>query len=140
MLTTSSFSISATDWLEESDEPSWTSDDTVRYAAILAEHGVDLLDISSGGNSPHQKIRGGPGYQVPLAEAVKKAHSGKIFVSAVGSITTGKQAQQILENVRDLLDNIELLVHVSLAVTGPGRRYLCRTAVPKESWYSLGFR
>lgn len=59
--------ISATDWLEEVEEEgmeSWTVEDTVRLAAILAERGVDLLDVSSGGNHPKQKIKAGPGYQV----------------------------------------------------------------------------
>ena len=56
--------ISATDWLEE--EPnmdSWKVDDTVRLAGILAEKGVDLLDVSSGGIHPKQKVKTGPGYQ-----------------------------------------------------------------------------
>ena len=56
--------ISATDWLEE--EPgtdSWKVEDTVRLAGILAEKGIDLLDVSSGGLDPRQKIKTGPGYQ-----------------------------------------------------------------------------
>ncbi|TFY68727.1 hypothetical protein EVJ58_g829 [Rhodofomes roseus] len=91
--------ISATDWLEESleGEPSWTLQDTVRLAGLLAEHGVDLLDVSSGGAHPAQKIPGAPTYQAPLAEAVKKAHGDKILVSAVGLITDGKTAQGVLD-------------------------------------------
>ncbi|KAL8824165.1 MAG: hypothetical protein Q9191_005248 [Dirinaria sp. TL-2023a] len=56
--------ISATDWLE--DEPgvdSWRVEDTVKLAEILASKGVDLLDCSSGGLDPRQKIKAGPGYQ-----------------------------------------------------------------------------
>ena len=57
--------ISATDWLEEEKGlESWTVEDTVRFAEILADRGVDLLDVSSGGNHPKQKIKTGPGYQV----------------------------------------------------------------------------
>ncbi|KAI0770470.1 FMN-linked oxidoreductase [Fomes fomentarius] len=92
--------ISATDWLEETlpNEPSWRSEDTVRLAGILAEHGVDLLDVSTGGIHPAQKITGGPfAYQAQFAEDVKKAHGDKIFVGAVGAITTGKIAQGILD-------------------------------------------
>jgi 2,4-dienoyl-CoA reductase-like NADH-dependent reductase (Old Yellow Enzyme family) len=49
--------ITATDWLEqESGLDSWKSEDTVRLAEILAEKGVDLLDVSSGGNHQKQKI------------------------------------------------------------------------------------
>ncbi|GBE88888.1 NADPH dehydrogenase afvA [Sparassis crispa] len=90
--------ISATDWLEESlpNEPSWRIEDTVRLSSILAEHGVDLLDVSSGGTHPMQKIKGGPGYQVPFSEAVKKENGDKLLVGAVGSITDGKLAESIL--------------------------------------------
>ena len=56
--------ISATDWLEhDSSMESWKVEDTVRLAEILAEKGVDLLDVSSAGNHPSQKIKTGPGYQ-----------------------------------------------------------------------------
>jgi 2,4-dienoyl-CoA reductase-like NADH-dependent reductase (Old Yellow Enzyme family) len=91
--------ISASDWLEKSlpDEPSWRSEDTVRLAPILAAHGVDLLDISSGGNHPLQKIVGGPAYQAHFAEAVKKATKDTLIVGAVGSITDGHIAQRVLD-------------------------------------------
>ncbi|MCJ1309744.1 hypothetical protein MMC25_003405 [Agyrium rufum] len=53
--------ISATDWLEgEKDMESWRIEDTIKFAAIIAEKGVDLLDVSSGGNHPKQKINAGP--------------------------------------------------------------------------------
>lgn len=39
----------------------------------------------------------GPGYQVPLAEKVKKAVGDKCLVSAVGNINSGKLANSILE-------------------------------------------
>lgn len=54
--------ISATDWLEEEkDMESWKVGDTVKLAEILADMGVDLLDVSSGGNHPKQKVKTGPG-------------------------------------------------------------------------------
>ena len=53
--------ITATDWLEEFPEiPSWKVEDTVKLAEILADKGVDLLDVSSGGNHEKQKINPGP--------------------------------------------------------------------------------
>lgn len=56
--------ISATDWLEsEEGIQSWRVEDTVRLATVLAERGVDLLDVSSGGLHPKQKIKAGPAYQ-----------------------------------------------------------------------------
>lgn len=56
--------ISATDWLDEVDGvEGWKVEDTIRLAEIVAEKGVDLLDVSSGGNHPKQQIKTGPGYQ-----------------------------------------------------------------------------
>ncbi|KAG2363011.1 FMN-linked oxidoreductase [Suillus spraguei] len=92
--------ISATDWIEQSlpNEPSWRLEDTVKLAGILAEHGVDFLDISSGGNHPVAKgvIQSGPAYQAPFAQAVKQAVGDKLVVGCVGSITDGKIAQEVL--------------------------------------------
>jgi len=96
--------ISATDWLEETDlkDQSWRLEDTVRLAEILATKGVDLLDVSSGGNHELQHIHGGPGYQAPFAKAVKKAVGDKMLVGTVGSITSGKQANELLDEGLDL--------------------------------------
>ena len=71
----------------------------MRLAGILAEHGVDLIDVSTGGVHPKQKIKGGPAYQAPFAQAVKKAHGDKILVSTVGAITDGRTAQSVLDKV-----------------------------------------
>ncbi|MEE1755361.1 NADH:flavin oxidoreductase/NADH oxidase [Streptomyces sp. SP18CS02] len=87
------FRISATDWL---DEAGWTADDTVRFAALLREHGVDLLDVSSGGNAPRAAIPVAPGYQVPFAARVR-AETG-LPVAAVGLITEAGQAEKIVAN------------------------------------------
>ncbi|MFJ4754345.1 NADH:flavin oxidoreductase/NADH oxidase [Streptomyces sp. NPDC088763] len=87
------FRISATDWL---GEDGWTDDDTVRFAADLHAHGVDLLDVSTGGNAPDVRIPLGPGYQVPFAARVKTETS--LPVAAVGLITDAEQAEKILAN------------------------------------------
>ncbi|KAJ6590480.1 FMN-linked oxidoreductase [Mycena vulgaris] len=91
--------ISATDCLEESmpDEPSWRLEDTIKLAPILVAHGVDLLDVSSGFIHPRQKLRGGPAFQAHLSEAVKASKPTGLTVSAVGKITTGALAQQVLD-------------------------------------------
>jgi 2,4-dienoyl-CoA reductase-like NADH-dependent reductase (Old Yellow Enzyme family) len=89
--------ISATDWLEEAGIEGWTVADTVKLAPLLAERGVDLLDVSSGGLHEKQHIHSKPGYQAPFAIAVKKKVGDKLHVSAVGSITEGKQANGYLE-------------------------------------------
>ncbi|KAF5379008.1 hypothetical protein D9615_006057 [Tricholomella constricta] len=93
--------ISATDWLEDvfPNEPSWRSEDTVKLAPLLHAHGIDFLDVSTGGNHPDQKISGGPAYQAPFAHDVKKAldPASKLIVGSVGSITNGHVAQGVLD-------------------------------------------
>ncbi|MFI2642404.1 NADH:flavin oxidoreductase/NADH oxidase [Streptomyces sp. NPDC018610] len=87
------FRVSATDWL---DEGGWTADETVRLATELHAHGVDLLDVSTGGNAPGVRIPTGPGYQVPFAARVKA--ETPMPVAAVGLITEAEQAEKILAN------------------------------------------
>ena len=92
--------ITGTDWLDYEGSPcpeSWTLDDAVRLAPLLADHGVDLLDVSSGGISPFQRIADDDDYQANLSLAIKKAVGDKIKVTAVGRITSGKQANRYIE-------------------------------------------
>ncbi|PYH48718.1 NADH:flavin oxidoreductase/NADH oxidase [Aspergillus saccharolyticus JOP 1030-1] len=91
--------ISASDWLEEVlPEQSWNNDCTVKFAQELVKQGaVDLIDISSGGVHAAQKVKSGPGFQVPFAAAVKKAVGDKLLVAAVGAITNGRQAEEIIQ-------------------------------------------
>ncbi|MGV9887650.1 NADH:flavin oxidoreductase/NADH oxidase [Streptomyces sp. NPDC003395] len=87
------FRISATDWLEQGG---WSEDDTVRFARELHAHGVDLLDVSTGGNASGARIPVGPNYQVPFAARVKAETT--MPVAAVGLITEPEQAAKILAN------------------------------------------
>lgn len=82
--------ISASDWTEGG----WNIDESVRLSKVLKQRGVDVVDCSSGGLVPHQKITLGPGYQVPFAERIKK--EAEIMTGAVGLITSAKQAEEIL--------------------------------------------
>ncbi len=81
--------LSATDWAEGG----LTVDDVAQVAKELAGHGVDLVDVSTGGNVP-ASIPVGPGYQVPAARAVR-ATAG-LPVAAVGLIESPQQAEQVL--------------------------------------------
>jgi 2,4-dienoyl-CoA reductase-like NADH-dependent reductase (Old Yellow Enzyme family) len=82
--------ISAQEWVDGG----WTIEDSIKLAAIVKDKGVDLMDCSSGGNSPLQKIALGPMYQVPFAEQIKKATG--LMTGAVGLITSSQQAEQIV--------------------------------------------
>ncbi|WP_030901894.1 NADH:flavin oxidoreductase/NADH oxidase [Streptomyces sp. NRRL F-5126] len=87
------FRISATDWLEQGG---WTPEETVRLADELLAHGVDLMDVSTGGNATGVRIPVRPGYQVPFAERIKSG--SRMPVAAVGLITEPEQAEKILAN------------------------------------------
>lgn len=87
--------LSCTDWVEGG----WTIDDTVELAGRLAARGdVDLIDCSSGGNDPGQKIPIYPGYQVPFADRIRR--EAGIATGAVGLIHTPDMAEEILANGR----------------------------------------
>lgn len=83
---------SATDWVEGSG---WHVPEAIEYARALHERGCDFVDVSSGGNSPRQDIRVGPGYQTRFAAEIKRAVPG-LTVIAVGKITDPIQAEHIL--------------------------------------------
>lgn len=82
--------ISGTDWTEGG----WTVDESVELARRLKEAGVDLIDCSSSGNVANARVPVGPGYQVPISEAVKRG--ADILTATVGLITTPAQADEII--------------------------------------------
>jgi 2,4-dienoyl-CoA reductase-like NADH-dependent reductase (Old Yellow Enzyme family) len=82
--------VSATDWAPGGLDV----DDVAAVVSGLVDHGVDLVDVSSGGISPEQQVSSGPGYQVPFAARVKEA-SG-LPVGTVGLITEARHAEKIL--------------------------------------------
>jgi len=92
--------ISATDWLEEIEppSPSWTLEQSLVFARALKARGCDWIDVSSGGASPQQKIKPGPGYQVPFAEIVRSEVG--LATMAVGMITEPRQAEAIVAEGR----------------------------------------
>ncbi|KAM0148649.1 hypothetical protein ACHAQE_009123 [Botrytis cinerea] len=93
------FRVSGSEWLEHlAPEPSWDIQESIKLAKILATRGVDVLDVSSGGNDPRQKIKGGPAYQTPFARQIKLAVGDSLLVGTVGSITSGVQANDLLKD------------------------------------------
>jgi 2,4-dienoyl-CoA reductase-like NADH-dependent reductase (Old Yellow Enzyme family) len=86
--------VSASDWLDHLDAPSWTIEDTLVFGHALKARGCDWIDVSSGGISPLQKIALGPGYQVPFAERIKRETG--LATMAVGLITEPRQAEAII--------------------------------------------
>jgi 2,4-dienoyl-CoA reductase-like NADH-dependent reductase (Old Yellow Enzyme family) len=82
--------ISATDWVEGG----WNIEESVELARRVGKMGVDLVDCSSGGLAPEQKIALGPGYQVAFAERIRR--DAGILTGAVGLITEARQADEIV--------------------------------------------
>ena len=82
--------ISASDWVEGG----WDIGESVELARRLHALGVDLIDCSSGGLAPQQKIPLGPGYQVPFAARIRQ--EAEVPTAAVGMITTPQQADEIV--------------------------------------------
>ena len=86
--------ISATDWAPESLGASWDLPQSVAFARLMKQEGVDLVDVSTSGNHPAQQIPVGPGYQVHHAETIR--HQAGIPTGSVGMITEPAQADQII--------------------------------------------
>jgi 2,4-dienoyl-CoA reductase-like NADH-dependent reductase (Old Yellow Enzyme family) len=111
--------ISASDWVEGG----WTIEESIQLSDALRDAGVDLIDVSSGGNVHNAGITVGPGYQVHFSEAIHRhiaegkrellasmgcgegcncasesMSAGELATSTVGLITEAKQAEQIIES------------------------------------------
>lgn len=107
--------ISATDWAEGG----WNDDEAAALGKVLREHGVDLVDCSSGGLVPHAKIPAGAGFQVPFAARIRR--EAGIATAAVGFITDASQADQIIRTgqadlvliARELLRDANWPVHAA---------------------------
>lgn len=83
--------ISATDWTENG----WDLEQSVEFCKELKNIGIDLIDVSTGGNVPDAKIPVAPNYQVEFAAAIRKRVG--IATAAVGMITEAQQAEEILQ-------------------------------------------
>ena len=86
--------LSATDWVDGG----WDVVQSVAFVRELQARGLSFLHVSSGGVSPRQKIPIGPGYQVGLAEQLKR-ETGATTI-AVGLITEPAQAEAIVAEGR----------------------------------------
>jgi 2,4-dienoyl-CoA reductase-like NADH-dependent reductase (Old Yellow Enzyme family) len=82
--------ISATDW----KDGGWNLAQSIAFAQRARDAGVDLIDVSTGGNAVDQKVTLRPGYQVPFARAIREAAA--MPTGAVGLISEPVQAEQIV--------------------------------------------
>ncbi|KAJ5272329.1 hypothetical protein N7478_007454 [Penicillium angulare] len=108
--------ISATEWLEgqpvAETTGSWDMPSSSKLAKLLPELGVDLLDVSSGGNHKDQKVQPHTNYQIDLAGQLRKEirQSGqKTLVGAVGLITEADAAKDIIQGAHEAVETEGLL-------------------------------
>ena len=111
--------MSATDWATGG----WGLDETIRTAKVLKLHGVDLIDVSTGGLVPGVKIPAASNYQVPFSYQVRS--QVLIPTTAVGLITKPRQADRIVR--KGLADAVEI-----------GRACLRDPYWPLRAAYKLG--
>ena len=108
--------ISGHDWVDNGAP----IEDTITFARALKKLGYDYVCVSSGALKAQTRYTIGPNYQVPLAEAVKKAVP-EIAVRAVGMIADPDQAEEIVASgkadmvamARAFLDNPRWVWHAA---------------------------
>ncbi|MCX7312750.1 MAG: NADH:flavin oxidoreductase/NADH oxidase [Alphaproteobacteria bacterium] len=83
--------ITGNDWREADG---LSTDDAVTYAKALKAAGLDYIDVSSGGITADTRNPPGPGYNVPIAERVKR--EAAVATRVVGLITAPAQAEAIV--------------------------------------------
>ncbi len=128
--------LSLQDWIDGG----WTLDDSLVLAEKARDRGVDLIDSSSGG-FVGAAIRLGPGYQVPLARAVREAG---VPTMAVGLITTPEQAEEVVASGaadlvalgRTALDDPNFPLHARVALGEPDRY----AQWPKQAGFAIRLR
>ena len=123
--------ISATDWVPEG----WDIEGTVALSMALKARGCAAIHVSSGGVSPRQVIKLGPGYQVPYAQRVK-ADVGLPTI-AVGLITEPEQAEAIIVNGEaDAVSLARAMLYDPRWPWHAAAKLGARVEAPKQYWRS----
>ncbi len=84
--------ISATDWTDDG----WDLAQSIEFCKELKNVGIDLIDVSTGGNVLDARIPVAANYQVSFAAEIRQKVG--IATGAVGMITEAKQAEEILQS------------------------------------------
>jgi 2,4-dienoyl-CoA reductase-like NADH-dependent reductase (Old Yellow Enzyme family) len=82
--------ISATDWAAGG----WDIEQSVELSRRLKDLGVDLIDVSTGGNLPSARIPVAKRYQAPCSRRIRD--DAGILTGTVGLITEAKEADDII--------------------------------------------
>ncbi|ODV40633.1 oxidoreductase [Cupriavidus sp. UYMMa02A] len=123
--------ISATDWVPGG----WDIDGTVALSKAVKARGCAAIHVTTGGVSPAQAIKLGPGYQVPYAQRVK-AEVGLPTI-AVGLITEPEQAEAIIAgNEADAVSLARAMLYDPRWPWHAAAKLGASVAAPKQYWRS----
>lgn len=93
--------ISATEWMDHTGQPSWDLAQSIQLAKLLPGLAIDVLDVSSSGNHPQQRIQMHNAYQTDLAGQIRaavQAEGLKLQIAAVGLITEAEMARSLVHD------------------------------------------
>jgi 2,4-dienoyl-CoA reductase-like NADH-dependent reductase (Old Yellow Enzyme family) len=123
--------ISATDWVSGG----WDIEGTVALSLALQARGCAAIHVTTGGVSPQQAIKLGPGYQVPYAQRVKA--SVGLPTIAVGLITEPEQAEAIIaNNEADAVSLARAMLYDPRWPWHAAAKLGARVNAPKQYWRS----
>ena len=116
--------ITGSDWFDGGLTPA----DAIAFTKALKEVGLDYVDVSSGGITAEARTPTTPGYNVPIADEVRRATG--IATRIVGLIVTPKQAEAIVAEgkadmvalARAVLDNPHWGWHAARALGAEVKR------------------
>jgi len=134
--------ITGTDWVEGG----LTADDAVALAKALKSEGLNYLDVSSANITPDSRWPSEPGFNVPIAERVRR-ESG-IATRAVGMIANAKQAEAIVAEgkadmvamARAFLDDPHWGWHAAQALSAEVARPLQYARTAPKLWPGAAMR
>lgn len=115
------FRLSVTDWLDDG----WQVEDSIELAKRLKDHGVDMIDCSSGaigGTQKPQRMPVGHGFQVPFAEQIRRDTG--VPTMGVGFIWDPHEADNMIASgkadmvalARELLDDPNWPLHAAQTI------------------------
>lgn len=123
--------ISATDWVPGG----WDIEGTLALARELKGRGCAAIHVTTGGVSPRQAIKLGPGYQVPYAQRVKAQVDMPTI--AVGLITEPEQAEAIVaQGEADAVSLARAMLYDPRWPWHAAAKLGASVAAPKQYWRS----
>jgi 2,4-dienoyl-CoA reductase-like NADH-dependent reductase (Old Yellow Enzyme family) len=134
--------ITGSDWRDDG----LSIDDAVTYSKALMADGLDYIDVSSGGVTADTRNPTTPGYNVPIAERIKREVG--IATRVVGLIVTPAQAEAVIAEgkadmvamARAILDDPRWGWHAAMKLGGDVPRVKQYQRVAPKMWPGAAMR